>query len=309
MKYAVRIIKNTFHPVKFDPVLKPLLGHGKMGLVITDKGEEAFKLFLVNSEIQAQWDKFTPEALKLIRVLDENDLKKLAENEALSKNALNKCAQFAKNRNLDMNLAQAKYTFDRRKVTFYYTANARVDFRELLKDLTGEFRQTRIDLRHIGARDETSILQGDGICGQTYCCCRFLKKFDSVNTKLAKDQGIPLTPGKITGACGRLLCCLNYEHKNYLESAKCMPPVGSAVTTSEGIGKIISINYLNNKINVKFEDGKFKEFKKCEIEMVDADINIDVQDAGQITHAYGDDTEHVDIKSLNNDRNSSTGNV
>lgn len=306
MKYAVRIIKNTFHPVQYDPVLEVRMGHEKMGLVITDKGEEAFPIFLVNDEIMAQWSKFKPEALKLIRVLDDNDLKKLEDNKLAAFQALHKCRNFAENRKLDMNLTQAKYTFDRKKITFYYTANSRVDFRELLKDLTQEFRHTRIDLRHIGARDEASILQGNGVCGQTYCCCRFLKKFENVNTKLAKDQGIPLTPNKITGACGRLLCCLNYEHKNYIETAKTMPPLGATVTTPEGLGKIFNINYLNNKINVKFEDGKIKEFKKCQIEMVDAKVNVEISPQSMDA---ADESEAIDLKSLDNDKNSSTGNI
>lgn len=309
MKYAVRIIKNTFHPITYDPVLECRLGHEKMGLVITDKGEEAFKIFLVNDEIMEQWKKFTLEPLKLIRILDENDMKIIEDNKLSAFQALHKCRIFAQNRNLDMNLTQAKYTFDRKKITFYYTANARVDFRELLRDLTSEFRHTRIDLRHIGARDETSILQGDGICGQTYCCCRFLKKFESVNTKLAKDQGIPLTPGKITGACGRLLCCLNYEHKNYIENAKSMPPVGSTVTTPDGLGKICSINFLNNKISVKFEDGKIKDFKKCQIDAVDADIDVDLPCAPLQETQPEEGEEQIDLKSLDNDRNSSTGNI
>ncbi len=307
MKFAVRIIKNVFHPLEYDPILESLIKQGKMGLVITDKGPEAFKIFLVNDEIRNHWEKYKPEPIKLTRVLDEKDLITLDENKELAFKALTKCRIFAENRKLDMNLTQARYTFDRKKITFYYTANARVDFRELLKDLTTEFRHVRIDLRHIGARDETSILQGVGVCGQGYCCCGHLKKFENVNTRLAKDQGIPLTPSKITGCCGRLLCCLNYEYKDYVEGAKTMPPVGSAVSTPDGLGKITSINFLNNKIMVKFEDGKMKEFKKCQIDAVDTDVDIDVQD--NQTATYTEEGEQVDLTALNNDKNSSTGNI
>ena len=121
-----------------------------------------------------------------------------------------------------------------KKITFYYTASERVDFRELLKDLTQVFKRVRIDLRHIGVRDETSIMEGTGICGRPFCCCSFLRKFESINIKLAKDQGMPIAPGKISGTCGRLLCCLNYEYSNYIEAAKDMPPLGSSVMTPEG---------------------------------------------------------------------------
>ncbi len=175
-----------------------------MVLVRTEKGEEAHKVFLVNSQIQKQWEKFKPEPLPFIRTMNERDMAELEEIKKLEIQALYKCRELAAKRNLSMNLIQTRYTFDKKKITFYYTAPERVDFRELLKDLTQEFKRVRIDLRHIGVRDETSILQGLGVCGQAYCCCSFLKKFESVNTKLAKDQGIPMTPGKITGSCGRL---------------------------------------------------------------------------------------------------------
>ena len=182
----------------------------------------------------------------------------------------------------------ARYTFDRKKITFYYTAPERVDFRELLKDLTQEFKRVRIDLRHIGVRDETSILQGQGICGQDYCCCKFLKKFEQVNTKLAKDQGIPITPGKITGACGRLLCCLNYEYKNYLDAARTLPPVGSGVMTPEGVGRVFMVNFLKKTVNVKLEDGKIKEYQKEEIEMIDGEVNIDINIDNKEPNSYSD---------------------
>lgn len=304
MKFAVRIIKNTFYPVTYEPVLEKWIEHGKIGLVITEKGEEAFKLFKVNDEIMAHWEKFKPEPLKLIRVLTEDDLKTLAENKQLARAALLKCEEFANARKLDMSLTQARYTFDRKKITFYYTAPQRVDFRELLKDLTQEFKRVRIDLRHIGARDETAVLEGCGICGQQLCCCRFLRKFENVNSKLAKDQGIPLTPSKITGCCGRLLCCLNYEHSFYKEATKKLLPIGTSVKTPDGLGKVVSLNYFDLKINVKFEDGKILEYKKEVLKPVDEVVNVEITtDTG-----YADDSG-IDIKSLDNDRNSSTGNV
>ena len=305
MKFAVRIIKNTFYPVIYEPVLEKWIEHGKMGLVITEKGEEVHKIFIANSEVLAQWEKFKPEPLKLIRVLTEEDLKTYEQNKYLAKQALKKCEEFAKNRKLDMNLTQARYTFGRKKITFYYTAPQRVDFRELLKDLTQEFRKVRIDLRHIGARDESAVLEGCGICGQELCCCRFLRKFENINSKLAKEQGIPLTPSKITGCCGRLLCCLNYEHDFYKETAKKLLPVGTVVQTPDGLGKVVSLNYLDLKLNVKFEDGKINIYKKEDLKIANENVNIDIT---MPEHTYGDE-EKADLKSLDNDRNSSTGNV
>ena len=306
MKFAVRIIKNTFHPLKVPDGAN--LHHGQLILVRTEKGEEAFKVFIVNSEIMAQWQKYKPEALSVVRTLNEHDKATLEEQKELEAQAFFKCGAFVEKRNLQMNLTQVRYTFDRRKITFYYTAPERVDFRELLKDLTQEFKRVRIDLRHIGVRDETSILGGQGVCGQDYCCHRFLKKFESVNTKLARDQGIPMTPGKITGSCGRLLCCLNYEYPNYIEAAKSLPPVGSGVMTPDGVARVFSLNFLTKKVSVKLEDGKIKEYTKDDIEMIDQEVNIEIEPA-QNNLNYAEEGETIDLKSLDNDRNSSTGNI
>lgn len=306
MKFAVRLIKNTYHPLKvFDGVN---LNNGQLIIVRTERGEEVHKVILVNEEIAKHWQKFKPEALPVVRTMNDKDMETYKEQQEMEVKALLKCREFAKNRKLNMNLTKASYTFDRKKVTFYYTAPERVDFRELLKDLTSEFKRIRIDLRHIGVRDETALLQGQGVCGQNYCCCSFLKNFDFVSTKLAKDQNIPLTPGKITGACGRLLCCLNYEYSNYIEVAKMLPPVGSGIMTPDGVAKVASICFLKQKVSAKLEDGKIKEYSKDEIEMIDQEVNIEIEQNGNILN-YADTDEHIDIKNLDNDRNSSTGNI
>lgn len=306
MKFAVRIIKNTFHPLNVPDGAN--LHHGQKVLVRTEKGEEVFSVFIVNSQVLKQWQKFKPEPLPLIRTINENDKPILEEQKQLEAQAFFKCKALVEKRGLVMNLVQTRYTFDRKKITFYYTAPERVDFRELLKDLTQEFKRVRIDLRHIGVRDETSILGGQGVCGQDYCCCRFLKKFESVNTKLARDQGIPMTPGKITGACGRLLCCLNYEYQNYLEAAKTLPPIGSGVMTPDGVAKVFSLNFLKKSVSVKLEDGKIKEYLKDDIEMLDGEVDIEINTA-QNALDYHDEGETLDLKSLDNDKNSSTGNI
>ena len=306
MKYAVRTIKNQFHPLKIDDSAN--IKQGEYVIVRTDKGEEVFRVFIVNEKIQKIWEKYQPEALSVVRIMTDEDFKLYDEQKELEIKAFYKCRDLALKRGLVMKFTQARYTFDRKKITFYYTAPERVDFRELLKDLTREFPRVRIDLRHIGVRDETSIIQGQGVCGQDYCCCRFLKKFEQVNTKLAKDQGIPIAPGKITGACGRLLCCLNYEYSNYIEAAKDMPPVGSSVMTPDGLGKVCALHFLNNSIQVKLEDGKIKDYQKNEIEVVEADVDVDI-DIPQQNLSYDDDSKDIDLKSLEDDRNSSTGNI
>ena len=308
MKFAVNYIKNTFYPLIVPENIH--LEDGQMVLVRTDKGEEALKAFLVNSKISEIWEKSKnkPEPLTVIRTLTQRDLQTLDDIKKEEVTAFFKCQALVQQHKLVMNLVQCRITFDRRKITFYYTAPERVDFRALLKDLTQTFTRVRMDLRHIGVRDETSILEGTGVCGRPFCCSTFLRKFATINVKLAKDQGMPIAPGKISGTCGRLLCCLTYEYSNYIDAAKGMPPVGSSVMTSEGLGKVCYLQFLSGKVAVKMEDGKVKEFPKNDIEMVDADVNVDIETP--VITSYQEETDvNIDIRQLEDDRNSSTGNV
>ena len=308
MKYAVRYLKNAYLPLKVSENIT--LDAGQMVLVRTEKGEEVLKVEIVNSEITKLWEnaKNKPEPLPVLRVLSQRDLQTLDDIKREEVSAFFKCQALVNQHKLNMNLVQCRITFDRRKITFYYTAPERVDFRALLKDLTQVFTRVRIDLRHIGVRDETSILEGVGICGRPFCCSSFLKKFDTINVKLAKDQGMPITPGKISGTCGRLLCCLTYEYSNYINAAKGMPPIGSSVMTPDGLGKVCYLQFLNGTVAVKLEDGKTKEYTKTDIEMVDADVNVEI-DTNSISATYDDDSGNIDLKQLEDDRNSSTGNV
>ncbi len=314
IKYAVKYLKNTFHPLIKDGQgdIKEDID-GKLILARTEKGEEVMKAFLVNQEIAALFEKMekTPEAFEFLRVMTQEDMMIYEELKKEEVTSFFKCKELVQKHKLVMNLVQCRITFDRRKISFYYTAPERVDFRELLKDLTQVFKRMRIDLRHIGVRDESSIMDGTGICGKPFCCSSYLRKFESINVKLAKDQGMPITPSKISGTCGRLLCCLTYEYDNYIEAAKGMPPVGSTVMTPVGLGKVCFIQFLNNSVAVKFEDGKIKEFTKEDLEMVDADVNVDIE-VNRINNTYNDTDEKVDarqLKQLEDDRNSSTGNV
>ena len=307
MKYAVRYLKNTFYPLNVPEGIH--IEEGQLVIVRTEKGEEALKVELVNPKIAKIWEhsKNKPAPLNLERICSQRDLQTLDDIKKEEVTSFFKCQALVKQHKLNMNLVQCRITFDRRKITFYYTAPERVDFRALLKDLTQVFTRVRIDLRHIGVRDETSILDGVGLCGRPFCCSSFLRKFATINVKLAKDQGMPIAPGKISGTCGRLLCCLTYEYSNYIDAAKGMPPVGSSVMTPDGLGKVCYLQFLNGTVSVKMEDGKTKEFAKSDIEMVDADVNVEI-DMPVMNRAYGDDND-VDIKQLEDDRNSSTGNV
>lgn len=307
MKYAVKYLKNTFYPLDVPDTIH--IQDGQMVLVRTEKGEEALKAFIVNSKVAKLWEKSNnkTEPFKVIRTLSQRDLQTLEEIKKEEVTSFFKCQALVQQHNLTMNLVQCRITFDRRKITFYYTAPERVDFRALLKDLTQVFTRVRIDLRHIGVRDETSILEGTGVCGRPFCCSSFLRKFATINVKLAKDQGMPIAPGKISGTCGRLLCCLTYEYSNYIEAAKGMPPVGSSVMTPDGLGKVCYLQFLSGKVAVKMEDGKTKEFSKNDIEMVDADVNVEID--VPVINTYTDDNDNIDIRQLEDDKNSSTGNV
>ena len=259
-------------------------------------------LFIKTTMNQTEFDTL------LLLMKEERDgvIKELKKEEVTS---FFKCKDLVKKHNLNMNLVQCRITFDKRKISFYYTAPERVDFRELLKDLTQVFKRMRIDLRHIGVRDESSIMDGTGICGKPFCCSSYLRKFESINVKLAKDQGMPIAPSKISGTCGRLLCCLTYEYSNYIEAAKGMPPVGSTVMTPSGLGKVCFIQFLNNSVAVKFEDGKIKEYCKNDIEMVDADVNVDIEISRINNYSTDEKVDAKQLKQLEDDRNSSTGNV
>ena len=309
IKYAVNYLKNVIVPLKNVPENIDI--DGKLILVRTEKGDEVLKSFLVNSVVAKLFEDSTktPPAFEFLRVMTQEDMMIFEDIKKEEVTSFFKCKELIKKHNLGMNLVQCRLTFDKRKITFYYTAPERIDFRELLKDLTQTFKRVRIDLRHIGVRDESSIMDGTGMCGKPFCCSSYLRKFESINVKLAKDQGMPIAPSKISGTCGRLLCCLTYEYANYIEAAKGMPPVGSTVMTPSGLGKVCFIQFLNNSVAVKFEDGKIKEFNKTDLEMVDANINVDIEISNIPHYAQEEVIDAKQLKQLEDDRNSSTGNI
>ena len=187
---------------------------------------------------------------RVVRVATEADMKTLERNKKRADEAFIICKQKIEDRGLEMNLVTAECTFDMNKLLFYFTADGRVDFRELVKDLASVFR-TRIELRQIGVRDESKMIGGLGICGQPFCCSRFLKDFQPVSIKMAKEQGLSLNPTKISGACGRLMCCLAYEESAYEYLNSIMPMVGSTVRTPDGLGTVLEVNPVSGYLRVR----------------------------------------------------------
>lgn len=189
----------------------------------------------------------------IIRVATEEDLRQLEENKIKEKQAYNVCVQKIKEHQLEMDLTEVEYTFDGSKIIFYFTADGRVDFRELVRDLAQEFH-TRIELRQIGVRDEAKMLGGLGICGRPFCCSTFLNDFHSVSIKMAKEQGLSLSPGKISGTCGRLMCCLKYEQNSYEYLNKITPRKGTLVECKAGRGVVVDTAVLTGKLKVQLND-------------------------------------------------------
>lgn len=193
------------------------------------------------------------ELMPVLRIADDADIRRMNQNREDEIKAFGIAEELILKHELEMKLIDVEYTFSRGKILFYFTADSRVDFRELVKDLAGVFR-TRIELRQIGVRDESKMLGGLGICGQTFCCSRFLKNFTPVSIKMAKEQGLSLNPTKISGSCGRLMCCLAYEQPAYEYLARTTPMLNSTVKTSEGLGTVTEVNLISGLLRVKLDD-------------------------------------------------------
>lgn len=210
---------------------------------------------IISGKDAALNDKGQRESLKkIVRVAKEADLKQIEENRAKAKEASSTCVKKVAEHKLDMKLVHAEYSFDRTKIVFYFTASGRVDFRELVKDLAKIFK-ARIELRQIGVRDEARFFGGFGPCGRELCCAKFLKDFEPVTIKMAKEEGLPLNPPKISGLCGRLMCCLSFEYETYKILSKGLPREGERLSTQQGKGKVIGVNVFKRTATVELEDG------------------------------------------------------
>jgi len=222
-------------------------------IVETVRGIEFGNVVLVNKLVDME-DVILP-LKKVMRIADESDRQNVLENERLAKKALAICIDKIGEHRLEMSLVDVEYTFDRNKVIFYFTAEGRIDFRKLVKDLAALFK-TRIELRQIGVRDEAKLLGGIGPCGRMLCCSTFLGDFDPVSIKMAKDQSLSLNPAKISGLCGRLMCCLRYENDSYEDAKKQLPDIGEEIHTTDGRGKVTGLNILEKIIEIEMYENK-----------------------------------------------------
>ena len=247
---------------------------GDKVIVETARGVECGEVALVDREIDET--RFTNPVKGIIRLATPNDMKTIEKNRQKEKDAFKICEHKIAAHKLKMNLIDVECTFDNNKLLFYFTAESRVDFRELIKDLAAVFR-TRIELRQIGVRDEAKMLGGLGICGQPFCCSRFLGEFQPVSIKMAKEQGLSLNPTKISGTCGRLMCCLKYEQDSYEDLLKHTPKVGAIVRTADGKGIVEEVNLLTGKLRVKMDkNDNVVVVKKDDIEVIkDSVIRLD----------------------------------
>lgn len=205
----------------------------------------------------------------LLRLATPEDLETCKKNQNLEREAYLLCQRRIAERRLPMKLVSVEFLFNSNKAIFYFTAEGRVDFRELVRDLANHFKM-RIEMKQIGIRDEAKMCGGFGCCGRYLCCASFLKDFEPVSIRMAKEQNLSLNPAKISGVCGRLMCCLVYEHSTYQELRRTMPLVGKKYHTPQGEGKVIKVNALLDKVVLEFEDGKRMEFKAEEIKKSDA---------------------------------------
>ncbi len=245
-------------------------------IVETSRGVECGKVALANRQLSD--DKVTAPLKKMIRKATEDDLAIVEENRKKEKRAFTICEQKIAQHNLEMKLVNVEYTFDNNKILFYFTADGRVDFRELVKDLAYVFR-TRIELRQIGVRDEAKMLGGLGICGRPFCCNTFLGEFQPVSIKMAKEQGMSLNPVKISGTCGRLMCCLKYEQDVYTQLLKSTPKIGAIVDTPDGKGNVIDMNLITGMLTVqlhKAPDAAPHTFSVSQVKVIkDAQIRLE----------------------------------
>lgn len=248
----------------FDPDGVPFKS-GDRVIVETARGIECGEIVTPNREVDDE--KIVKPLKVIIRAATPEDLEAVRLNREKEQRAMEIGRKKIAERKLEMKLVNVEYTFDSSKILFYFTADGRVDFRELVKDLAGIFH-TRIELRQIGVRDESRMLGGIGICGRPFCCCSFLGDFHPVSIKMAKEQGLSLNPAKISGACGRLMCCLKYEQNAYDYLLKITPRVGTPVSTPEGKGVVTDVSLISGAVKVrldKSEDAPPRVFQRSEV--------------------------------------------
>ena len=234
---------------------------GDKVIVETTQGEELAEVLIPNRYVEDE--KIIAPLKKVVRIANNRDIKRYDECRKIEKEAFDICKQKIKEHKLNMTFTEVECKFDNSKVIFYFTADGRIDFRDLVKDLAAIYR-TRIEMRQIGVRDEVRRIGGNGVCGRELCCCTFLSDFEAVSIKMAKEQNISLNPSKISGNCGRLMCCLKYENEVYEDKLKRLPNVGAIVKTEDGEGEVDGVETLKERVKVKFktEDGDGYTYKR-----------------------------------------------
>jgi cell fate regulator YaaT (PSP1 superfamily) len=251
----VTIVGIRFRPAgriyHFDPQGESYT-NGQYVIVETVRGVEAGRVVIASKKLAES--ELSDPLKPVLRLASEDELRMMLSFKSKEKDALVQCARHVEQHRLPMKLVEAEYTFDGSRLTFYFTADERVDFRALVRDLAATFR-TRIELRQIGARDQAKLQGGVGPCGKTLCCSSWITDFGVVSIKMAKEQDLPLNPAKISGVCGRLLCCLSYENENYVQAKQTMPQVGAFLDTPSGTGRVVSINVPKESVEVMLESG------------------------------------------------------
>lgn len=258
---------------------------GDKVIVETAQGEEYGEVMIQNRWVEDE--KIVAPLKKVIRIANYKDHKHFEECRKKEKEAFSVCLQKIKEHKLDMTLTDVEYKFDNSKILFYFTADGRIDFRELVKDLAAIYK-TRIELRQIGVRDEVKRIGGNGICGRELCCCSFLSDFETVSIKMAKEQNMSLNPSKISGNCGRLMCCLKYENDVYEEKLKKLPNIGAIVKTEDGVGEVDAIETLKERVRVKIKDNEgdgyfYKRYESKDIKVI-KDVTAEKIDEEELKH-------------------------
>lgn len=281
------------------------LNKGDKVIVETALGDEYGEIIIKNKEVKEE--SINNPLKKVIRIATDKDTKSYNEYKKKEPDALKKCQEKIEKHGLDMKLVDAEYKFDGSKLIFYFTADGRIDFRDLVKDLAAIFK-TRIELRQIGVRDEIRRMGGNGPCGRELCCCSFLGNFETVSIKMAKEQNISLNPSKISGCCGRLMCCLKYEQNVYEDKLSRLPKIGAIVKTEEGIGEVCGIETLKEIIRVKLNDGEdtyYKKFNSKDIKIIkdaEDEDKLDVENQEDLKELQKlEKLEEIDSKNTNED--------
>lgn len=277
---------------------------GDKVIVETSQGEEYAEVLIPNRHVED--DKIVAPLKKVLRIATYKDTKRYEECKKIEKEAFKVCEGKIKEHGLDMVLTEVECKFDNSKIIFYFTADGRIDFRDLVRDLAAIYK-TRIEMRQIGVRDEVKRIGGNGVCGRELCCCTFLSDFETVSIKMAKEQNISLNPSKISGNCGRLMCCLKYESEVYEEKLQHLPNVGAIVQTEDGEGEVDSIEILKEKLRVKFknEDGyTYKKYDAKDVKII-KDVAREQIDEEEIQNKKEleelEKLEQEDKKNVNND--------